>query len=118
MVEMAKKQRVHLSCHQNRRWDVDYLAIKQALAHGLIGDLFYMETFVGSFAHPCGYWHSHDAIPVGTTYHPKTGIAQTRALSFSSEPSRSFVDGRANSSSLGRLGTGGGDFRSGGKVSL
>jgi predicted dehydrogenase len=31
MVEMAEKKGVHLSCHQNRRWDVDYLAIKQAL---------------------------------------------------------------------------------------
>jgi predicted dehydrogenase len=68
MVEMAEKQRVHLSCHQNRRWDVDYLAIKQALADGLIGDLFYLETFVGGFNHPCGYWHSHDPISGGTTY--------------------------------------------------
>ena len=68
MVEMAERQGVHLSCHQNRRWDVDYLAIKQALAEGLLGDLFYVETFVGGFIHPCGYWHSHDAISGGTTY--------------------------------------------------
>ncbi len=68
MVEMAVKQRVHLSCHQNRRWDVDYLAIKQALTEGLIGELFYLETFVGGFNHPCGYWHSHDEISGGTTY--------------------------------------------------
>jgi predicted dehydrogenase len=57
-----------LSCHQNRRWDVDYLAIKQALAEGAIGDLFYMETFVGGFNHPCGYWHSHDEISGGLAY--------------------------------------------------
>jgi predicted dehydrogenase len=68
MVEMAEKQQVHLSCHQNRRWDVDYLAIRQALAEGLIGELFYLETFVGGFNHPCGYWHSHDAISGGTAY--------------------------------------------------
>jgi hypothetical protein len=68
MVEMAEKQQVHLSCHQNRRWDVDYLAIKQALAEGLIGELFYLETFVGGFNHPCGYWHSHEAISGGTAY--------------------------------------------------
>ncbi len=49
MIEMAEKQGVHLSCHQNRRWDVDYLAIKQALAGGAIGDLFYLETFCGRF---------------------------------------------------------------------
>lgn len=68
MAEMADKQQVHLSCHQNRRWDVDYLAIKQAVQEGLIGDLFYMETFVGGFDHPCGLWHSHDAISGGTAY--------------------------------------------------
>jgi len=68
MVSMAEKQRVHLSCHQNRRFDVDYLSIKQALADGLIGDLFYLETFVGDFAHPCGYWHSHAPVAGGTTY--------------------------------------------------
>jgi len=53
MIEMATRQGVHLSCHQNRRWDVDYLAIKQALMEGAIGDLFYLETFVGGFNHPC-----------------------------------------------------------------
>ncbi|MFO7555852.1 MAG: Gfo/Idh/MocA family oxidoreductase [Desulfobacterales bacterium] len=68
MLEMAEKSKVHLSCHQNRRWDPDYLAIKRALHEGLIGDLFYMETFVGGFSHPCGYWHSHEEISGGTTY--------------------------------------------------
>ena len=68
MVEMAEKGQVHLSCHQNRRWDVDYLAIRQALAEGLIGELFYVEMFVGGFNHPCGYWHSHDKISGGTAY--------------------------------------------------
>jgi len=68
MVEVADRQQVHLGCHQNRRWDVDYLAIKQALQEGRIGELFYVETFVGGFGHPCGYWHSHDEISGGTTY--------------------------------------------------
>ena len=68
MAEMADAKKVHLSCHQNRRFDVDYLAIKQALADGLIGELFFMETFVGGFSHPCGYWHSHQDISGGTAY--------------------------------------------------
>ncbi len=68
MVKMAEDQKVHLSCHQNRRHDVDYMAIKQAVEDGLIGDLFYLETFVGGFSHPCGYWHSHDEISGGTAY--------------------------------------------------
>lgn len=68
MAEAAVSSGVHLSCHQNRRWDVDYLAIKQALAEDLIGDLFYIETFVGGFSHPCGYWHSDTAVSGGTAY--------------------------------------------------
>ncbi len=68
MATTAQRQGVHLSCHQNRRWDVDYLAIKQVLAQGLIGDLFHLETFVGGFSHPCGFWHSDTAISGGMTY--------------------------------------------------
>jgi predicted dehydrogenase len=68
MLQMAEKMRVHLSCCQNRRWDPDYRAIKSALLDNLIGDLFYMETFVGGFSHPCGYWHSHEEISGGTAY--------------------------------------------------
>ena len=65
---LSERQQVHLSCHQNRRWDPDYLTIRDSLAQGLIGDVFYLETFVGGFHHPCGYWHSHAAISGGTTY--------------------------------------------------
>jgi predicted dehydrogenase len=68
MAETANQQRVHLGCYQNRRWDADYLAIKQAVDEGLIGDLFYIETFVGGFLHPCGLWHSHEDISGGTAY--------------------------------------------------
>ncbi len=68
MLEVAEKMKVHLSCHQNRRWDPDFKAIKRALYENLIGDLFYMETFVGGFSHPCGYWHSHGDISGGISY--------------------------------------------------
>ena len=68
LVEMAEKRRLHLSCHQNRRWDPDFLTIKRVLAEGSIGDLFYLEMFVGGFQHPCGYWHSHAPVSGGTAY--------------------------------------------------
>lgn len=68
MCQAATDNQRHLSCHQNRRWDVDYLAIKHAVDNGLLGDLFYLEMFVGDYNHPCGYWHSHDEVSGGTTY--------------------------------------------------
>ena len=68
MQDAALTQRRHLSCHQNRRWDPDFLAVKKAVASKKIGDLFYLETFVGGFHHPCGYWHSHAPVSGGTSY--------------------------------------------------
>ncbi len=68
MVGMAEKHNVHLSCHQNRRWDPDFLAIRQSLMDGIIGNLFYLESFVGGYHHPCGYWHSDARVSGGTTY--------------------------------------------------
>ncbi len=65
---LAQDNQVHLSCHQNRRWDPDYLAIQDSLKQGLIGELFYLETFVGGHHHPCGYWHSHAPVSGGTAY--------------------------------------------------
>jgi predicted dehydrogenase len=68
LLEAADTCGVHLSCHQNRRFDVDYLTIKRIVARGIIGDPFYLETFVGGFWHPCGYWHSHAQVSGGTAY--------------------------------------------------
>lgn len=68
MEDMALRCSKHLSCHQNRRWDPDFLAIKAILASGTIGEPFYLETFVGGFHHPCGYWHSHAPVSGGTSF--------------------------------------------------
>jgi len=68
MAAAADENRLLLNCHQNRRWDVDYLAIRRSLEDGLLGTLFYLETFVGGYHHPCGYWHSEAAVSGGTAY--------------------------------------------------
>jgi len=68
LVTAADTNSVHLSCHQNRRFDADYLTIRSVVERGIIGDPFYMETFVGGFSHPCGYWHSHAEVSGGTAY--------------------------------------------------
>ena len=38
-----------LSVFQNRRWDGDFLAVKDALAQGLLGDPFLLEMFWGQY---------------------------------------------------------------------
>ena len=66
--ELAERNHLLIGCHQNRRWDDDYRAIKLALIQDLIGELFYMETFVGGYGHPCGFWHSEESVSGGTSF--------------------------------------------------
>ena len=63
----AARQRV-LTVYQSRRWDPDYLALRDTVRSGRIGDAFYMESFIGGYSHPCDYWHSHEPISGGTIY--------------------------------------------------
>src|SRR6266849_1958948 len=65
--EAAAGNRV-LTVFQSRRWDPDYIALRDVVRSGGIGQLFYMESFIGGYSHPCGYWHSHEPISGGTIY--------------------------------------------------
>ncbi|MGH9129719.1 MAG: Gfo/Idh/MocA family oxidoreductase [Acidimicrobiales bacterium] len=68
LMTLATKYHLTLTVNQNRRWDPDYRAAKAVLEAGLLGDLFSMETFVGSFEHPCRAWHSEESISGGAAY--------------------------------------------------
>jgi predicted dehydrogenase len=57
-----------LTVYQNRRWDPDFVAIRRAVASGLLGEVFNVETFVGGYAHPCRTWHSDAAASGGAGY--------------------------------------------------
>jgi predicted dehydrogenase len=57
-----------LTVYQSRRWDPDFVALRDAVASGAIGRPFYMEAFIGGFGHPCSYWHSHEPVSGGTIY--------------------------------------------------
>ncbi|HVE63783.1 MAG TPA: Gfo/Idh/MocA family oxidoreductase [Mycobacteriales bacterium] len=57
-----------LAVYQNRRWDADYLALKQVIRSGDIGELFSLETFIGGYGHPCNYWHSDERVSGGAIY--------------------------------------------------
>jgi scyllo-inositol 2-dehydrogenase (NADP+) len=68
MIELAQQRQLALTVYQCRRWDPDYLAIQQVLKDETIGAIFHMETFIGGYAHPCDYWHSHEPISGGVFY--------------------------------------------------
>ncbi len=68
MIRLADEKHLALTVYQCRRWDPDYLAIQQILKRGTIGTIFHIETFIGGYAHPCDYWHSHELISGGVFY--------------------------------------------------
>ena len=68
LIATAAEQDRALTVYQNRRWDPDFLAIREALQRGTIGEVFHLEAFIGTFEHPCDYWHSHAPISGGVFY--------------------------------------------------
>ncbi len=59
MLDAAKKSGKLFTVHQNRRWDVDYLAMKQIIADGDIGDVIRIESRIhGSRGIPSD-WRCH-----------------------------------------------------------
>lgn len=68
MVELAKKNKRMVSVFHNRRWDGDYLALKEILAAGLIGDIFRVECFFGGYHRPGTWWRADKEISGGAMY--------------------------------------------------
>ena len=52
----------------NRRWDGDYLTIRDLIGRGLIGDIFHIECGQGNFSHPGFWWRSDRAISGGVMH--------------------------------------------------
>ncbi|HKC19840.1 MAG TPA: Gfo/Idh/MocA family oxidoreductase [Candidatus Dormibacteraeota bacterium] len=68
MIDMASSRRLVLTVYQSRRWDPDYIAMRDVARSGSIGQPFYLESFIGGYDHPCDFWHSHEPISGGTIY--------------------------------------------------
>lgn len=49
LVALARERGCKLSVFQNRRWDSDFLAVKQAIDDGLIGEVVHLETHFDRF---------------------------------------------------------------------
>src|SRR6266851_231278 len=68
MMDAAAARDLVLTVFQSRRWDPDYMALREVVRSGRIGEAFYMESFIGGHDHPCDFWHSHEPISGGTIY--------------------------------------------------
>ncbi len=68
MIETAHSEGVMLSVFHNRRWDADYLAIRDIIDRGLIGQVFHIECGNSGYAHPGFTWRSDKRISGGIMY--------------------------------------------------
>jgi len=68
LVEAADATKLALTVYQSRRWDPDFLALRQLVTEGKLGHVFHLEAFIGGFQHPCHFWHSDAAVSGGVIY--------------------------------------------------
>jgi scyllo-inositol 2-dehydrogenase (NADP+) len=68
MINKAREKGLMLSLFHNRRWDGDYLTIKDIIARGLIGEIFHIECGGGNYGHPGFWWRSDKEISGGVMY--------------------------------------------------
>jgi scyllo-inositol 2-dehydrogenase (NADP+) len=59
MIEAARSAGVLLTVFHNRRWDCDYLTVKQVWDSGLLGDIVHVETTWCQFGKPRGWRGEH-----------------------------------------------------------
>lgn len=69
IIETAKKAGKMATVFHNRRWDGDFLAMKQVIDSGIIGDVFHIECFFGGYGEPRpDWWRSYKETSGGALY--------------------------------------------------
>jgi predicted dehydrogenase len=68
MIAAAQSSGVMLSVFHNRRHDGDFLAIREAVSGGMIGDVFQIEASGGGYGHPGSWWRADKRISGGAMY--------------------------------------------------
>lgn len=68
LMKLAADAQLVLVVYQNRRFDLDFLTIKDLIDKGEIGEVFSYESFVGGYSRPCDFWHSNAEISGGAIF--------------------------------------------------
>ena len=72
MIAAARSNGVLVTAYHNRRWDGDFMTIRDVVRDGTIGELFHIEGFApisaAPFAHPGTLWRSHKPISGGALF--------------------------------------------------
>jgi scyllo-inositol 2-dehydrogenase (NADP+) len=68
MVDRARQKGLMLSLFHNRRWDGDYLTLRDLINRGLIGDVYHIEACMAGYNHPGFWWRSNKDISGGVMH--------------------------------------------------
>jgi predicted dehydrogenase len=68
LMALAATKNLLLVVYQNRRFDADFVTMKELIDAGTIGDVFSYESFVGGYSKPCDYWHSDVEVSGGAIF--------------------------------------------------
>jgi predicted dehydrogenase len=59
LIALAASKKLMLVVYQNRRFDDDFVTMREIIRSGEIGDVYQYDSFVGGYSRPCDYWHSN-----------------------------------------------------------
>jgi predicted dehydrogenase len=68
LMALARQKELLLVVYQNRRYDLDFLTMKNLIDTNQIGEVFHYESFVGGYSKPCSYWHSDAEVSGGAIF--------------------------------------------------
>ncbi len=95
IIDTAKKKGLMVSVFQNRRWDGDFLTVKEVIEKGLMGRLVSFESHFDRFRNYIQEsWKEDDSLGAGTLYNLGSHMID-QALQLFGMPAYLFADVRA-----------------------
>ena len=68
LMEIAAAKKLLMVVYQNRRYDADFVAMREVIRSGEIGEVYHYDSFVGGYSRPCDYWHSNAEVSGGAIF--------------------------------------------------
>jgi hypothetical protein len=68
LMALAAAKSLLLVVYQNRRYDNDFVTMRELIAASEIGDVYHYDSFVGGYSRPCDYWHSNAEVSGGAIF--------------------------------------------------
>jgi len=68
LMAIAAARELLLVVYQNRRYDNDFVTMRELISSGVIGEVYHYDSFVGGYSRPCDYWHSNAEVSGGAIF--------------------------------------------------